>query len=93
MVEPNAIEFQRLLTNISILPSYDGGDTGFLNACYPDWYSDMNASARLPFGYNAQRTMYWFTYEKRPGYWDSIDPLKVNRLNIEIILCCFVTQL
>jgi hypothetical protein len=33
--------------------------------------------SRLSFGYNAQRTLFWFTHAKQPGYWESIKPLKV----------------
>jgi hypothetical protein len=55
---------------------------GFLNKCFPDWYQ-ADADARLPFGYNAQRTLHWFTFENQPGYWNSIDPLKVR-------LCVFL---
>ena len=58
-----------------VLPSHDGGhsvnvpqacfgvlalagDTGFLNAFFPDWYL-WPPDQRLPFRYNALRTMYW----------------------------------
>lgn len=52
------------------------GDTGFLNRFYSNWFrSDVNA--RLSFGYNAQRTMYWLVNEKNPGYWKAIEPLKI----------------
>lgn len=51
-------------------PSYDGGDTGFLNSFYPGWYKDMPSYSRLPFGYNAQRFMHHCTYDKQPKYWD-----------------------
>eukprot|EP00985_Skeletonema_marinoi_P020591 scaffold12293_cov120-Skeletonema_marinoi.AAC.10 len=58
--------------------SYDGGDTGFLNAYYPGWYSSWPASSRLSFGYNAQRLMYHYTYQNRPQYWDEgIDNLYI----------------
>lgn len=50
---------------------------GFLNACFPDWYK-AGTDTRLPFRYNAQRTMYWFTHAKQPGYWESIQPVKVQ---------------
>ena len=35
------------------------GDTGFLNSFFPDWFS-WPAEQRLPFRYNALRTMYWW---------------------------------
>lgn len=39
------------------------GDTGFLNSFFPDWYS-WPAEQRLPFRYNALRTMYWWLDRK-----------------------------
>jgi glycogenin glucosyltransferase len=58
--------------------SYDGGDTGFLNSYYPDWYSSWPVYSRLSFGYNAQRLMYHYTYQNRPQYWDEgIDSLYI----------------
>ena len=58
--------------------SYDGGDTGFLNSYYPNWYSSWPAWSRLSFGYNAQRLMYHYTYKNRPQYWDEgIDSLNI----------------
>jgi glycogenin len=49
--------------------TYDGGDTGFLNARFPQWFASPPDN-RLPFQYNAQRTLYWYTHSKQPGYWD-----------------------
>lgn len=56
--------------------SHDGGDTGFLNTFYSDWYAGPPAT-RLPFRYNAQRTLYWMTNSREPGYWDIIKPIKI----------------
>jgi len=36
--------------------SYDGGDQGFLNAFFSDWYT-LNSSHRLPFEYNTLASM------------------------------------
>ena len=70
------------------LPSYDGGDTGFLNAYFSDWYA-RPAAARLPFGYNAQRTLHWMTFKKNPGYWNAIKPLKViDTTLVELLMLC-----
>lgn len=52
--------------------SYDGGDTGYLNWYYPDWFQDDKRFLRLPFRCNAQRILHWFTHAKRPGYWDQM---------------------
>jgi len=75
-VRPNAEVFEDMVSKVGTLPSYDGGDTGFLNAYFSEWFS-ADSSARLSFGYNAQRTVFWFTHEKNPGYWNSIQPLKI----------------
>lgn len=75
LLRPNQDVFQSMVEALAKLPSYDGGDTGFLNAFYPDWYTE-SAVSRLPFGFNAQRTLYWFTKD-RPGYWQSIQPLSI----------------
>lgn len=61
----------------AILPSYDGGDTGFLNAAFPDWYA-WPSQHRLPFAYNAQRTLHWFTHAKQPGYWRAVEGGRVG---------------
>jgi glycogenin glucosyltransferase len=58
------------------LRSYDGGDTGFLNAYFPGWYG-LPPAHRLPFAYNAQRTLHWLTYDKQPGYWEAVGQPKI----------------
>jgi len=60
-----------MISKTETLPTYDGGDTGFLNAYFPDWFK-MPAPSRLPFGYNAQRILYWFTVKRTEGYWKEI---------------------
>jgi len=63
---------------MKICKSYDGGDTGFLNSYYPNWFKDMPPSSRLSFGYNAQRFMHHCTFQKQPNYWnDGIDDLHI----------------
>ena len=76
VIEPSENTFQAMIAGVGILPSHDGADTGFLNSFFPHWFSGP-AECRLPFGYNAQRTLHWFTYAQQPGYWQSIKPLKV----------------
>ena len=75
LVRPNEAVYRSMLQSIGVLKSYDGGDTGFLNSYFHDWYQS-DYGARLPFGYNAQRTLHWFT-KKNPAYWESIQPLKI----------------
>ena len=53
-----------------------GGDTGFLNAYFHDWFAHA-AAHRLPFRFNAQRTMHWLTFTGNPGYWRSIRPVAI----------------
>lgn len=75
VVRPDIAVFHQMVENIHQLNSYDGGDTGFLNAFFPSWFN-YPSSNRLPFIYNAQRTMYWFT-KAQPGYWRALGDIKV----------------
>jgi glycogenin glucosyltransferase len=61
VIEPNAATFAMLLEKSQVLMSYDGGDTGFLNAVFNDWFA-ADARFRVPFTYNAQRILHWFTH-------------------------------
>jgi len=82
VIAPARQTFRDMMDRIRTTVSYDGGDTGFLNAYYPNWYSgqgegeggvggtDDSSRRRLAFGYNAQRFMYDCTYAKQPKYWD-----------------------
>lgn len=70
VVRPSQSVFDNMMAQASLLVSHDGGDTGFLNAYYSNWYAEMPPMARLKFGYNAQRFMFHCTYEKQPNYWD-----------------------
>ncbi|CAM9982907.1 unnamed protein product [Ectocarpus fasciculatus] len=76
VVVPSLIVLEDMMSKVEELSSYDGGDTGFLNAYFADWFS-RPAAARLPFAYNALRTVYWTTHEKNPGYWEAIGPVKI----------------
>mmetsp|Transcript_2362 Transcript_2362/g.7139 ORF Transcript_2362/g.7139 Transcript_2362/m.7139 type:complete len:254 (-) Transcript_2362:8-769(-) len=79
VVKPDAATHARLLALAPTAPSHDGGDTGFLNHCFPAWFAGDSSSrlARLPFQYNAQRTLYWMTHAAAPGYWDAVKPIKI----------------
>ena len=76
VIAPSSSVFEDMKSKTYDLRSYDGGDTGFLNAYFPEWYS-LGSDHRLPFAYNAQRTMHWMTFEKQPGYWNAIKPIKI----------------
>lgn len=70
VIRPSERVFADMMEQRGKLGTYDGGDTGFLNAYFSDWYKHMPPISRLSFGYNAQRFLYKSTYEKQPNYWD-----------------------
>lgn len=76
VVEPDAAVFEDMMARAAELPSHDGGDTGFLNSYFPGWF-EAGAGFRLPFRFNAQRTLHWLTAAKAPGYWEAVKPLKI----------------
>ena len=76
VVRPSPETHARLLQLAPTAPSYDGGDTGLLNFCFPGWFAGHERLQRLPFAYNAQRTMHWLT-RAAPGYWDAIGEVRV----------------
>ena len=76
VVRPDETTFKDMMSKTSELKSYDTGDTGFLNAYFENWYRKSEGH-RLPFGYNALRTMFWLTAPKTRGYWDAVKPLKI----------------
>lgn len=76
LATPSKETFENMRKAIPLLTSHDRGDTGFLNSFFGDWYQRPPA-ARLPFRYNAQRTLYWMTHDREPGYWEACKPIKV----------------
>ncbi len=59
VIEPDAGTFARMMDALATADSYDGGDQGFLNTFYPDWYVSP-AAHRLPAGYNMHQFIYQF---------------------------------
>lgn len=59
VIEPNQQVFEEMLHALFTSGSYDGGDQGFLNTFYPDWYVGP-AEHRLPAGYNLHQFIYQF---------------------------------
>ena len=59
VLEPSAQTFARMMRALSEHPTYDGGDQGFLNAFYSEWYS-LPVEHRLPVGYNMASFIYQF---------------------------------
>jgi len=70
VVRPSQSVFDNMMQQRSLLATYDGGDTGFLNAYFSEWFTAMPPFSRLSFGYNAQRFLHKCTYAKQPNYWD-----------------------
>lgn len=58
VIEPDASVHTALLEKLSSLPSHDGGDQGFLNSFFSDWYAS-SAAQRLPVRFNMQQHMAW----------------------------------
>lgn len=71
VIRPSQEAFDNMMDQRSLLTNYDGSDTGFLNAYFSEWFTEMAPLARLPFHYNAQRALYDMTYKKgHRNYWD-----------------------
>ncbi len=78
VLRPSKTVFQQMMSRLpnsspkvsdstELSTSYDGDDTGFLNAFYPGWYTEMPSYSRLSFAYN-----------KQPKYWDdAIEDLRI----------------
>lgn len=59
VIEPSTEMLDRMLKVLWDTSSYDGGDQGFLNSYFSDWYA-MEVSHRLPAGYNLQNFIFQF---------------------------------
>ena len=51
IIEPNEIIFENLCENLGHLPSYDGGDTGYLNAYFKGWFSSAGAPHKFELNF------------------------------------------
>lgn len=51
VLDPSLATFAQMVKQIDIAQTYDGGDQGFLNSFYADWFA-MPVAHRLPSGYN-----------------------------------------
>jgi glycogenin glucosyltransferase len=61
VLEPSRDVFAKMVTMLSTASSYDGGDQGFLNSFFADWYA-MPAANRLPAGYNLPNFIHQFAH-------------------------------
>ncbi len=51
VLDPSEETFARMVEVLDKAPTYDGGDQGFLNTFFADWFA-MPVAHRLPAGYN-----------------------------------------
>ena len=59
--EPSRELFRHLVEALAVAPTYDGGDQGFLNSFWPDWWA-MSAEHRLSPGYNMPHFNFQFMH-------------------------------
>ena len=70
VLEPSLAKFDRMVRSLAEAQSYDGGDQGFLNLFFADWYA-MPVEHRLPVGYNMAHFIYQFMHA-HPSTWDKL---------------------
>jgi glycogenin glucosyltransferase len=70
VLAPSEHTFGRMLDALSVKQSYDGGDQGFLNLFFDNWYA-MSPAHRLPVGYNMAHFIYQFMHAHH-GAWDEL---------------------
>jgi glycogenin glucosyltransferase len=73
VVRPNKQVFENMMGQAGLLTTCDGSDTGFLNAYYNEWFTQMPPMTRLPVGYNAQQALHELTADQEgvaSSYWD-----------------------
>lgn len=71
VIEPSTEIYENMLEALFELESYDGGDQGFLNTFFADWYA-LPASHRLPAGYNMHQFIYQFV-RAHPSLYEHIE--------------------
>ncbi len=59
VVEPRPALLETFMDELARVPSYDGGDQGFLNAHWSDWWA-MPVAHRLGAGYNLHHFVFQF---------------------------------
>ena len=59
VLEPSRDKLDRMLKVLAASPTYDGGDQGFLNAFFGDWYTGPS-DRRLPAWYNMPSFIFQF---------------------------------
>ena len=59
VLDPSPELFVKLMTALEAAPTYDGGDQGFLNSYFSDWWA-MPVEHRLPAVYNIHHFIFQF---------------------------------
>ena len=59
VLDPSAELFGKLMVSLAAAPTYDGGDQGFLNPYWPNWWA-MPVAHRLPAAYNIHHFIFQF---------------------------------
>jgi lipopolysaccharide biosynthesis glycosyltransferase len=72
VIRPSTEVMETMKSHAKLLTTYDGSDTGFLNAYFNTWYTDFPPMARLASGYNAQQAMFEMTMDDNgnSSFWD-----------------------
>jgi len=72
VVRPSAKAITSLKRHAKLLTTFDGSDTGFLNAYFNTWNTEFPPMARLASGYNAQESMFDMTRNEQgeSSFWD-----------------------
>lgn len=59
VLEPSEVTFAEMMQALPLTATYDGGDQGFLNSYFSNWYG-MSIEQRLPVGMNMPHFIYQF---------------------------------
>jgi lipopolysaccharide biosynthesis glycosyltransferase len=66
VLDPSPELFNKLMVSLASCPTYDGGDQGFLNSFWSDWWA-MPVEHRLPAVYNIHHFIFQFM-AAHPGF-------------------------
>jgi len=82
VLRPSAEVFRTMFDRLWTLSSYDGGDQGFLNRFFADWYA-MPVAHRLPIAYNVHHFVFQFL-SAHPGLRrDFLDEVRVVHYTLQ----------
>ena len=76
VLEPSQDTFERMVKELGKEQSYDGGDQGFLNLFFGNWYAKP-VEHRLPIGYNMAHFIYQFMHSHRSAWKDLKGEIKI----------------